>query len=177
MITKLIRYSRILPLFILVFSSCSPKNLLPKDEFPTLNIPLEEMNTRFKIYIAEDSGNSMNNGDLLHFIAELIDYDHSIAFDAYTYVRIFTKVDDEWVEYPYDEYVNETGNLDVHYWLFTLDKIKSDNNDISYQFIIPRIPDLNKPKWFRIFLIGSFYENDMVSDKKTAAYMDVLLKP
>lgn len=174
---KLFQKLLILIFFTMILNSCSPKDPLPQDEFPDINIPEEEINSRFQISIPKDSGNTYKNGGVLTFLAELTNPDQSIAFDAYTYVKIYAREDNKWIEYTYNEFVNETGDPNVHSWLFTLDANQSVYNNISYQFIVPYIPDLKKPTWFRIFLIGSLYENETITGKTTSAYFDVQLQP
>ena len=41
----------------------------------------------------------------------------------------------------------------------------------------PILPDTSKPVTIRIILVGNIYRDGQITDEKTAAYIDVELKP
>jgi len=152
----------------MVTTACISTASIPGDEMPDIGIPESMMNTKIKLE-APDYLNSFTIGETIDLTAEVIANDQ-VAF-AHDYgARMFIYEEPQWVEianfmkYP-DGYLVLTPSSDDSF------------SKYGAPAVDPILPDTSKPVTVRIILVGNIYRDGQITDEKTAAYIDVELKP
>ena len=150
-------------IFLLFFlSSCG--TISPKEMMPGINIPVDEMNTDFRISSDINFGNSFRNGKDITLQARNIS-ENAIVFPYDLNIKIFFKDADEWklvenqLEYPRRNLI-----------LLPEEEFKPG----LFVGMVPYIPDMKEKTTIRIVVVGSVKDHP---EDEVAAYLDVVLKP
>ena len=153
---------RLFCMLLIVFAvSCSTKN---ENKFLGVNVPIDEMNTVFRIEDTPVMANTHKNNDLLTF--QLVNLsDISVVFPGDFGIKIFIKGDEGWILVENNfHYPSEENTLLTHD-LFPPGLVV----DLS-----PSVRNLQKSETIRIILVGhkANFPNELVG-----AYIDTLLLP
>jgi hypothetical protein len=154
----------ILGLAILLFcTSCVEKEQEPP--IPGIDIPIQEMNTKIKIYqLTEDSTFYKNNDGLSFGIKNYSK--NPILFENDFSVAIYTRENNKLV--PVENDIRYPNNK----WLLPTNR----ENPIGLIAVVqPNIPNLHVPADIRIVIIG--HEKENPGAKPVGAFVDVTLNP
>lgn len=149
--------------FCLLMSGC--KNHLA--EMPDVGVATDEINTRFRLS-APRTWNSFKTEDVLSLVVDVTS-EEKIKFEADYGARIFLFENEQWteipnsVEYPPEDIVLSPSRNDPFQW--------------GDAIIRPVLPDRHETVRVRIVLVGNVYQDNQVTDKLTAAYIDLELQP
>ena len=150
-------------LFLFFFlSSCGVVS--PKEMMPGINIPVDEMNTDFRLYSDITSMNSFRNGEYILLDLRNIS-ENALVFPYDLNIKIFYWHTDQWklVE-------NQLGYPTRDLILLTEEEFKPGLN----VGMMPFIPDMKEKTTIRIVVVGSVEDHPK---DEVAAYLDVVLKP
>jgi hypothetical protein len=155
-------------MFILV--ACSNQSPIPADQMPELNIPLQNMNDKFRIWPMEGNG-PFKIGTAIDMIVS-VSGSEPVVFKPDYGLRIFLYEDNRWLEI--DNLVNYEHVDNDSILLFPA------NGNAWKEGIAAVYPKFNQPKraaFVRIISIGNVYREGHVTDEKTASFFDVKFIP
>lgn len=154
-------------IILLLFSTaCSLRNSSTSEKLPGIDIPVEEMNTKARLYAPKEANQFKKNGTLVNVVLENLT-NTPIDLPPDHGVRLFTKQDNKWIPIQNDlDY--STGDIRV------LPKAQMTYGGL----IIPTNPVISDSQSFttmlRIVVIGMLEGS---SKQQVAAYIDINLSP
>lgn len=156
--------------FILVALSayaCSNKSTYPETEMPDIGVPEREINTRLRLS-APDGWNTFLIGDAVSLAVEVITNDQ-IAFPYDYGAKMYVNEENQW---------EEIGNfMKYPNGFLVLSSANGSKIKIGDAGVDPVLPETNKAVTLKVVLIGYFYRDGQITNDKTAAYIDIQLKP
>lgn len=156
-------------IFFLMISTCRRDIESLPGELPDVGLTETETNSRIQLTVPEGLGNSYKNRDALNIIVNVVSNDQ-IIFGTDFGARIFTYENEAWKEIENRAiYTNPSKIL--------LSTARDDPFKLGLAGIAPYVDGLSEEIPIRIFLIGNIYQNGKETDRKTGAYIDVVLSP
>ena len=150
---------------LILLAACSQNN---PTSMPTIDVPTEELNTEFRVFIEEDLDGLRINQRL--YLAVDVIGENQIIFPPDFGLEMFQYADGEWqavqdvpTEYSGGDYI--------------LSPSKGDPLMAGSTSVFPLVTDKEKPVLIRIFIFGHIYRDVEMAGEKTGGYVDVMLKP
>lgn len=150
---------------LIFLAACSQNN---PTSMPAIDVPTEELNTEFRVFIEEDS-DGLRINQRLYLVVDVIG-ENQIIFPPDFGLEMFQFTDGEWqvvqdvpTEYSGGDYI--------------LSPSKGDPLMAGSTSVFPLVNDKEKPVLIRIFIFGHIYWDGKLVGDKVGGCVDVMLKP
>ena len=155
--------SIIISTIILILCSCVRNSTISENYEPTMDFPIEKLNSSFIITDPAINNNSYKNDDIL-----LLDLENrsenAIIFPGDFNLRIYQKVGTKWIPVK-NNLANPQGD-----WYLPKNQDWKASEELG---LIPDITGLEKPTTIRIFAFGKIES----TQEKVGAYIELTLYP
>ncbi len=156
---------------MLLISSCAKSTPLPMDSMPAIGIPMDKMNSQFRI-IAPQGWNSYKIKTGVSLLVQVLS-DEPIAFKGDLGARMFIYQNGEWIELK-----NRILASNYETWGIRIAQLEKDQAArVVDTHLAPLVPDPTRVTSIRVIAVGNIYKDGQVTEEQTAAYVDVTLRP
>ena len=159
---------QVLVILLINVTTCTNQDQVQAGDMPDIGVPANEINSRLVAKAPEALNDFKIGGQGVDLIISVISGDQ-VAFTHNFGARLFINNNGQW---------QEIANLMIYPsgYLVIAPNGQPPLRE-GWASVDPILPDRNKLVTVRIFVVGNIYKDGEITDVKTAAYVDVELKP